>query len=67
MMLVFLKRMVLKLKKVSENNEMLIGVSYDFNISKLRTASQYRGGLEITASFQKKFSRDMPCPRLRAN
>ncbi len=58
---------ILKLKKVSENNEMLIGVSYDFNISKLRTASQYRGGLEITASFQKKFSRDMPCPRLRAN
>jgi len=59
---------ILKLKKVSENNEMLIGVSYDFNISKLRTASQYRGGLEITASFQKKLSRyqGIPCYKFLA-
>jgi type IX secretion system PorP/SprF family membrane protein len=29
-----------------------IGVSYDINMSKLRTASTYRGGLEVTVSYK---------------
>jgi type IX secretion system PorP/SprF family membrane protein len=29
-----------------------IGLSYDVNISKLKTASQYRGGFEVTLSFK---------------
>jgi type IX secretion system PorP/SprF family membrane protein len=33
-----------------------IGVSYDVNVSKLRTASTSRGGLEITASYKAKFT-----------
>lgn len=32
-------------------NNMSIGVSYDVNISKLKTVSNWRGGLELTASF----------------
>jgi type IX secretion system PorP/SprF family membrane protein len=35
-----------------EMKKLFIGVSYDVNISKLRTASQYRGGFEVTASFK---------------
>ncbi|MES2328655.1 MAG: PorP/SprF family type IX secretion system membrane protein [Bacteroidota bacterium] len=30
---------------------MMLGISYDVNVSQLRTASQLRGGLEITLSF----------------
>lgn len=33
-------------------HEWNIGVSYDVNISKLKTASQMRGGFELTASFR---------------
>jgi type IX secretion system PorP/SprF family membrane protein len=29
-----------------------IGVSYDINVSKLKTASTYRGGIEITATYK---------------
>lgn len=36
----------LEMRKVS------IGASYDINVSKLRTASMYRGGFEITLSFR---------------
>jgi type IX secretion system PorP/SprF family membrane protein len=32
-------------------NKLGIGLSYDVNISKLRTASQYRGGFELTLSY----------------
>jgi hypothetical protein len=32
-------------------NKLSIGLSYDVNISKLRTASQYRGGFELTLSY----------------
>jgi type IX secretion system PorP/SprF family membrane protein len=32
-------------------NKMGIGLSYDVNISKLSTASQYRGGFELTLSY----------------
>lgn len=32
-------------------NKMSIGLSYDVNISKLTTASQYRGGFELTLSY----------------
>ena len=32
-------------------NKMGIGLSYDVNISKLTTASQYRGGFELTLSY----------------
>jgi type IX secretion system PorP/SprF family membrane protein len=30
----------------------VMGISYDVNVSKLKTASQLRGGLELTASFR---------------
>ncbi|MDP4262991.1 MAG: PorP/SprF family type IX secretion system membrane protein [Bacteroidota bacterium] len=32
-------------------NQLSIGLSYDVNISKLRTASSYRGGFELTLSY----------------
>lgn len=32
-------------------NQLSIGLSYDVNISKLKTASQYRGGFELTLSY----------------
>ncbi len=35
-----------------EFNQMSIGISYDVNVSKLRTASNWRGGLELTASYK---------------
>ncbi len=35
-----------------ELNKIIIGVSYDANVSKLVTASQYRGGLEVTLSYR---------------
>jgi type IX secretion system PorP/SprF family membrane protein len=31
------------------------GLSYDINLSKLRPASKFRGGIELTASFKTKF------------
>ena len=45
-----------------------IGVSYDVNISRLNTASQYRGGFEITASYKSSLNirnsslNNMKCP-----
>lgn len=35
-----------------EFNRMSIGVSYDVNVSKLKTVSNWRGGLELTASYK---------------
>jgi type IX secretion system PorP/SprF family membrane protein len=35
-----------------EYYKLTMGLSYDVNISKLKTASQYRGGLEATLSFK---------------
>lgn len=44
-----------------------IGVSYDFNISELELASNYRGGLELslvyTADYQRLVKRRIPCER----
>jgi hypothetical protein len=33
-------------------NHFSIGVSYDVNVSKLNVASNWRGGLELTASYK---------------
>lgn len=33
-------------------HKLMVGISYDVNVSQLRTASQYRGGFEFTLSFQ---------------
>lgn len=35
-----------------EFGQMSIGVSYDVNVSKLKTVSNWRGGLELTASYK---------------
>jgi type IX secretion system PorP/SprF family membrane protein len=35
-----------------EFSKMTIGVSYDINVSKLRTVSNWRGGLELTAAYK---------------
>lgn len=43
-----------------------LGLSYDVNISSLKTASQSRGGIEISLIYIKKASeghRTIPCPR----
>ena len=32
-------------------NKLAIGLSYDVNVSKLKTASEYRGGFELTLSY----------------
>jgi len=42
------------------------GVTYDVNVSALQTASQSRGGVEISLIYIKKASdghHDIPCPR----
>jgi type IX secretion system PorP/SprF family membrane protein len=41
-----------------------LGLTYDVNISKLKTASQWRGGFELTASMQGclNLKRTIPCP-----
>ncbi|MBN9296186.1 MAG: PorP/SprF family type IX secretion system membrane protein [Filimonas sp.] len=36
--------------------DLSVGISYDVNLSKLKTASQMRGGFEITASYKAKFT-----------
>lgn len=36
--------------------DLSIGMSYDINISKLRSASQLRGGFELTATYKTKFA-----------
>lgn len=48
-----------------EFNGFRLGASYDVNISSLKTASQSRGGLEISLIFIKRppGSRGIPCPR----
>lgn len=42
-----------------------VGLTYDVNISKLKTASQWRGGFELTATLQGclNLKRSIPCPR----
>ena len=43
-----------------------LGVTYDVNVSSLKTASQSRGGIEISLIYIKKKSdgrRGVPCPR----
>jgi hypothetical protein len=43
-----------------------LGVTYDVNVSSLKTASQNRGGIEISLIYIKKPSdghHDIPCPR----
>jgi len=39
------------------------GLSYDINISKLKTASQYRGGFEFSLGFKIDNCSKLPCPR----
>lgn len=52
-----------------EMNSFVIGLSYDVNISKLVSASQHRGGLELALSYKKGFNyrngelRQTICPR----
>jgi type IX secretion system PorP/SprF family membrane protein len=52
-----------------EYKPMAIAVSYDVNVSQLKTASQGRGGFELSISYQKYFDRDnstkaaVLCPR----
>ena len=48
-----------------EFNGFRIGASYDVNISSLKTASQSRGGLEVSLIFIKRPPgyRNIPCPR----
>ena len=47
------------------------GLSYDVNVSKLKTASQYRGGFEFTLSYRNlsigSGSADLPCPKFGSN
>lgn len=52
-----------------EVSKLIVGVSYDVNVSKLVVASQYRGGFELTLSYRdflnsrKKEQRQIRCPR----
>jgi hypothetical protein len=41
-----------------EYKPMTIAVSYDANVSQLKTASQGRGGFELSISYQAYFDRD---------
>ena len=46
---------------------MAIGVSYDFNISSLKVASNYLGGIEVNFSWKlnsdyHRKPKDLPCP-----
>lgn len=41
-----------------EYKPVAVAVSYDVNVSQLKTASQGRGGFELTLSYQKYFDRD---------
>lgn len=53
-----------------EMRHLQLGASYDVNISKLKSASMYRGGLELTLSYvntlnalrSRKFSEHIGCP-----
>ena len=48
-----------------EFNDLHIGVTYDVNISNLRTASQSRGGIEVSLIYIKRPEgrRNVPCPK----
>jgi hypothetical protein len=52
-----------------ELSKLIIGTSYDINISKLVVASQYRGGFELTIAYKdflntrKSERRQVMCPR----
>jgi hypothetical protein len=39
-------------------NKLSIGLSYDVNTSKLKTASSYRGGFELTLSYMGLLNKD---------
>ncbi len=48
-----------------EFSDLRLGVSYDINISDLKTASQSRGGVEISLIYVRRYSegKDLPCPK----
>lgn len=48
-----------------EWNDLRVGVTYDINISDLKTASQSRGGVEISLIYIVRHpdGKDMPCPK----
>lgn len=49
-----------------EFNGLRFGATYDVNISELKTASQYRGGLEISLIYIKRHNegrKNIPCPK----
>jgi type IX secretion system PorP/SprF family membrane protein len=48
-----------------EFNDMRIGISYDYNSSELKTASQNRGGIEISLIYIRRPTTDRPvnCPK----
>ncbi|HEX5152244.1 MAG TPA: PorP/SprF family type IX secretion system membrane protein [Parafilimonas sp.] len=48
-----------------EFSDLRVGISYDINISNLKTASQSRGGIEISLIYimQQPESKGLPCPK----
>lgn len=48
-----------------DNRQFSFGLSYDMNVSKLKTASQSRGGFEFTLGFKSmgNCNKPMPCPK----
>jgi hypothetical protein len=52
-----------------EKNKLAIALSYDVNVSKLKTASMSRGGMELSISFRNFLDRESSskgvlfCPR----
>ena len=50
---------------ILDQRQWSFGLSYDMNVSKLKTASQSRGGFELTLGFKSISScnKPMPCPR----
>ena len=49
-----------------EWNDFRLGATYDVNTSSLKTASQRRGGIEISLIYIKRHSdgrKDIPCPK----
>ena len=48
-----------------EFSDLRVGVTYDINISDLKTASESRGGIEISLIYIKQppESKGLPCPK----
>lgn len=44
----------------TEWHNLNVGLSYDVNVSRLKTASQYRGGFELTIGYRARLSRRNP-------